>query len=102
MIDNMYKSAVNARIGAELKFNTLMVRFGGGYYGNPYKQNDASTTKFSGGFGYRNRGFFIDIAYTYAHQNDVHYPYVLQDKPNYPAMLNNVGNYFTLTTGVKL
>ncbi len=102
MIDNMYKSAVNARIGAELKFNTLMVRFGGGYYGNPYIQNDASTTKFSGGFGYRSGGFFVDITYTYAHQKDVHYPYVLQDKPNYPAMLNNVGNYFTLTAGVKL
>ena len=33
----LYKSAPNLRVGGELKFNTLMVRLGGAYYGNPYK-----------------------------------------------------------------
>lgn len=102
LMDNMYGSAINARIGAELKFNVLMVRFGGAYYGNPYKDESANTMKGSAGIGYRNRGFFMDVAYTYAHQKDVDYPYVLQDKPNNPAFLSNSGNYITVTFGFKL
>lgn len=38
-IDNVFKSAVNMRIGGELKFETVMVRAGFGYYGNPYTNN---------------------------------------------------------------
>jgi len=102
LMDQMYGKAINARVGAELKFNLFMVRFGGAYYGNPYQTESANTMKASGGVGYRNKGFFLDLAYTYAHQKDVDYPYVLQDKPNNPAFLNNKGSYITLTAGFKL
>ncbi len=102
LIDNEYTQAINARLGAELKFNTLMVRLGGAYYGNPYQQENAHVTKITGGLGYRNRGFFADISYSYSMQKDVHYPYILQDKDNSPAFLNNKGGYIAMTIGAKL
>lgn len=102
VIDNLYKNAVNFRLGGEVKFNTLMVRLGGAYYGNPYKNETANLYKVSGGLGYRNKGIFIDLTYVYSINKDIHYPYLLQDKSNSPASLkNNAGNIIA-TIGFKI
>ena len=92
-LNNVYKNAINARIGGELKFNTFMVRLGGAYYGNPYQTESSNLIKATGGLGYRNKGVFLDLAYVYSMTKDVNYPYFLQDKANTPAYLkNNKGN----------
>lgn len=101
-IDQLYKGALNFRIGGELKFNTVMFRLGGAYYGNPYKNNKADRVKFSGGLGYRNKGFFADLTYVYAMNSDVNYPYRLQDKPNDPASIKNNAGNIVATIGFKL
>ena len=101
-IDALYKNAINVRLGGELKFNTIMFRLGGAYYGNPYQNQSADLIKISGGIGYRNRGMFIDLTYVYSTNKDVNYPYRLQDKPNVPAYLkNNTGN-IVASIGFKL
>ncbi|MEJ7673884.1 MAG: hypothetical protein WKF59_14595 [Chitinophagaceae bacterium] len=101
-IKEQYKGAINVRVGGELKFNTIMCRLGGAYYGNPYKNEKADRVKLSGGLGYRDKGFFADLTYVYAMNKDVNYPYRLQDKPNDPASLkNNTGN-IVATIGFKL
>ena len=102
VIKNLYKNAINVRLGGELKFNTVMFRLGGAYYGNPYQNQSANLIKISGGIGYRNRGMFIDLTYVYSTNKDVNYPYELQDKPNVPAYLtNNTGN-IVASVGFKL
>ena len=102
VIDQQYKSAINFRLGGELKFNTIMFRLGGAYYSNPYKDEKASRVKIGGGLGYRNKGVFIDLAYVYAINKDIHYPYRLQENAFYAASLkNNVGN-IVATVGFKL
>lgn len=101
VIKNQYGSTVNLRLGGELKFNTFMVRLGGAYYGDPYLNEDAHTLRLTGGIGYRNKGFFIDLSYSHASQKDVTYPYLLQDKPNHAAVLNNTGEYIGITFGFK-
>jgi hypothetical protein len=102
VIDQQYKGAFNFRLGGELKFNTLMLRMGGAYYGNPYKYEKANRFKLAGGLGYRDKGFFADLTYVYAGNKDVNYPYRLQDKPNDPASIkNNTGNVVA-TIGFKL
>ncbi len=101
-IGNLYKNAINARIGGELKLNTFMVRLGSAYYGNPYQNDNSDVVKVSGGIGYRNRGIFLDLTYVYSMVKDINYPYLLQDKPNAPAYLkNNMGN-IVATIGFKL
>jgi hypothetical protein len=102
IIDEQYKGALNFRLGGELKFNTVMFRLGGAYYGNPYQDEKANKVKLSGGLGYRNRGFFVDLTYLYAMNKDVNYPYRLEDKPNDPALLKNNAGNIVATIGFKL
>lgn len=101
-IDDLYRDAVNVRIGGEVKLNTFMVRLGGAYYGNPYKDQTGGVSKVTGGIGYRNGGMFIDLAMNYAITKDVDYPYLLQDKPNNAASIKTTGSQVALTVGFKL
>ncbi|ANH79650.1 aromatic hydrocarbon degradation protein [Niabella ginsenosidivorans] len=105
-IGNAYKGTVNARLGAELKFNTFMARIGGAYYGNPYKDlagEKGNMYQGTAGVGYRNRGFFIDLGYIYTAKEDVYYPYRLENKNNFdPATLQLNGSRIVLTFGVKI
>lgn len=104
-IDNAYKGAVNARLGAELKFNPIMVRLGGAYYGNPYKDiagEKGSITQVTGGLGYRNQGFFIDLGYVHTLGKDVVYPYRLTSASFYPASVKSANSRILLTLGFKI
>ncbi len=101
-IDNLYKSAINVRLGGEVKLNTIMFRLGGAYYGNPYKNEKADIVKLSGGLGYRNKGIFIDLTYIYSVNKDIHYPYLLQDKANVPAYIKNNASNIIATIGFKI
>lgn len=103
-IDQIYKGSFNFRAGGELKFNTLMVRGGVAYYGNPNKEAaiKASRMYVSGGFGYRNKGVFLDLTYVYGLQKDANFPYRLTDKANtFATVKGNSGN-IVLTAGFKL
>ncbi len=104
VIKDYYKGAFNFRAGGELKFNTIAVRLGAGYYGNPYRDKTltSSTTQLSGGLGYRNKGIFIDLTYAEYLNKDVNFPYRLQDKANtFATYKNNRGNVL-LTVGFKI
>jgi hypothetical protein len=103
-IDNAYKGAFNFRLGGELKFTTIMFRAGAAFYGNPYQDiagEFGQRVNLSGGLGYRNKGFFIDLTYVHAMTKDANLAYRLQNGPNNIARLNNTtGNLFT-TVGFK-
>jgi len=104
-IDKAYKGAFNFRLGGELKFTTVMVRLGGAYYGNPYKNlagEKGSRFQITGGLGYRNKGFFIDAAYVHTMGKDVHFPYRLQNAAFSGAAVRNVGGNAVLTIGFKI
>ncbi|MFT4022361.1 MAG: hypothetical protein QM664_01105 [Flavihumibacter sp.] len=102
-IKAIYKGALNARVGGELKFNTFMARAGFAYYGNPYRDKalDAQRLFVSGGAGYRNRGFFADISYVQRINADSDFPYRLSDKANTFATINQTGGTVTATIGLK-
>jgi long-subunit fatty acid transport protein len=104
-IDKAYKGAFNVRAGGELKFTTIMVRLGAAYYGNPYKDingEKGSKLNLSGGLGYRNKGFFIDLTYVHAINKDVHFAYRLANAPYQGASLKNTAGNVFLTLGVKI
>ena len=101
-INNLYKNAINVRLGGEVKFNTIMFRLGGAYYGNPYKNESSDIVKLSGGLGYRAHGMFIDLTYVYSMNKDIHYPYLLADKANTPAYLKNNAGNIVATIGFKI
>ena len=103
VVKNIYKGNINLRLGGELKFNTIMGRLGFGYYGSPYKDAPSKANKmtFSGGLGYRNKGFFIDLTYVHLLTNDFDVPYRLEAKQNTYAAVNQLQSHLTATFGVK-
>jgi hypothetical protein len=110
-IDKVFKSAMNFRVGGELKFETFMARAGFGYYGNPYTNEyftktpdevKASRMSISGGLGWRNKGMFVDLTYIHQIVKDGYYPYRL-DNPDLMDVVkvnSTVGNIL-LTVGFK-
>ena len=103
VIKNEYKGAFNFRVGGELKFNTIMARLGFAYYGNPYKDAalKANQMLLSGGLGYRNKGFFVDLTYVHRISKDVSFPYRLEDRANTFASLDQKRGNVVATVGVK-
>jgi hypothetical protein len=104
VIKNRYKNTVNVRIGGELKFNTMMARAGFAYLGSPYKDKQLAGRRIlaSAGLGYRNKGFFVDLAYVHAFIKETNVPYYLNDKPNPIADGKNSRGNIVLTFGFKI
>lgn len=104
VIRDYYKGALNFRVGGELKFTTFMTRLGFAYYTSPYREKELKGNKMllSGGFGYRNAGFFADLTYVYGIQKDVSFPYRLPDKANTFSNIRSNGSNLMLTLGFKI
>ncbi len=110
-IDGVFKSAVNIRIGGELKFNTIMVRAGYAFYGNPYTANffnnktsdivKANHMNLSAGLGWRDKGIFVDLTAIYRISKDAYYPYRLDQSVFSPASINSNGVNVLATVGFK-
>lgn len=105
-IDNAYKGILNARVGAELKFNTFMTRLGGAFYGNPYKDlagEKADVYQGTLGLGYRNKGFFVDLGYVHTFGTETSFPYRLENRSAFrPASVQLNGSRVILTLGFKI
>ncbi|MEP7165487.1 MAG: aromatic hydrocarbon degradation protein, partial [Ferruginibacter sp.] len=93
----------NFRIGGELKFNIIMARLGFAYYSNPYKEAALKSSQMllSGGLGYRNKGFFVDLTYVQRVKKDVNFPYRLEDRANTFANVEQRQGNVVATIGFK-
>ena len=103
VVKDIYKGNINVRVGGEVKFNTIMGRLGFGYYGSPYKDAPTKANKLtmSGGLGYRNKGFFIDLTYVHLISKDFDIPYRLQNAQNVYSAVNGQRGNIAATVGVK-
>lgn len=103
VVKHEYKGVFNFKLGGEIKFNTIMGRLGVAYYGNPYKDKalKGNRTLLSGGIGYRNKGFFIDLTYVHNVTKEVNFPYRLEDRANTFASLKNKQGNVILGFGFK-
>ncbi|MEJ7626300.1 MAG: hypothetical protein WKF35_05525 [Ferruginibacter sp.] len=102
-LKDIYKGAFNFRVGGELKFNVMMARLGFAYYTNPYKNVSFKANKMllSGGLGYRNKGYFIDVTYVHNMNKDADFPYRLQARDNTYASIKQTQGNISATFGVK-
>ena len=76
----IYQGASIFKAGAEFRLtNFWTLRGGYAYYGSPIKdeqaQVDASRTNFSGGIGYKNRNFSLDMTYLRSQWKEESYLY---------------------------
>lgn len=67
-----YNKVHNFRFGGEAKVGPFALRGGVGLYSTPYKGDlkFIDYTSYSGGFGFRNNNFFLDLAYVYLDYQD--------------------------------
>lgn len=76
-IKQVYQSAINARLGTELKFGRRALRFGFAHYGSPTNNNfelgyffTKGMQVYSAGYGYRwDRGYALDLTVAYNRNN---------------------------------
>ncbi|MFT3844092.1 MAG: hypothetical protein QM725_03495 [Lacibacter sp.] len=109
-IDDTYKMTFNAKIGGELKFETIMVRAGFNYMGSPFSKDFIGDSDIKGwrmtpslGIGYRDKGMFLDLTYAHSFGRSFHVPYTLSN-PNYSypyAKDNYFNGQIVATVGFK-
>ena len=103
VVKDIYKGNINLRLGGEIKLKTIMGRLGFKYYGSPYKDapSKANMLTMSGGLGYRNKGFFIDLTYVHLVFKDFDIPYRLQNTQTVYAAIKQQRGNIAATVGVK-
>ncbi|NME69741.1 OmpP1/FadL family transporter [Flammeovirga aprica] len=87
-----YRNTVNIRVGGEYRLNKrFMLRAGYAYYQDPTKEEyrfvDQSRSFYSGGLGYRNNNFYVDLSVVYSQWKGTDSPYQLEDN-----FVDNEGN----------
>lgn len=105
VVKDLYKNAVNFRVGGEIKFTDFLGRLGYGYYANPNRDSElkANIQNISGGIGYRKNGIFIDLAYVHSIRKNVNFPYLMyyNDEQNTFAETKNTLGSVVATIGFK-
>ncbi|ANQ51072.1 outer membrane protein transport protein [Flammeovirga yaeyamensis] len=83
ILNEEYRNTVNIRLGGEFRVNkNFNLRAGYAFYQDPQKEEynlgvDKSKMLYSGGLGYRNKAFYIDMAVIYSQWKGLHSPYQL-------------------------
>ncbi|UOG74696.1 hypothetical protein MTX78_21580 [Hymenobacter tibetensis] len=100
-IRDLYQSAVNLRLGGELRFDIFRVRAGFARYGDPYKDSSRDRTQnyYTGGVGLRQNNFYLDLAGVYGTSNRFYNPYILPNDPqNTPEVVVDATRFTTTIT----
>jgi hypothetical protein len=101
-IQNNYQGAVNVRLGGEMVFDIFRLRGGVGINGSPYLNDDTNQIVYSGGFGIREKWFFLDLAYQTRSGEENYFPYQLASGPGQVVSTNWRRSLFSLTIGFKI
>lgn len=103
-ISDVYKSASNLRLGAELRLSNIYLRGGYSYYGKAFKSDtdnkDLDYNSVSFGIGFRQQNFYLDLGCAMLSSNRLYFMY---SDPGYlePAAVKTARNTFTATFGYK-
>lgn len=105
-IQSIYRSAVNYRLGAEIKAGIFSFRAGYALYGNPYSATtllSSATTSYTGGLGLRTGNFYADIAVINTQFNSPYtaYPIAAISPPSPMVSINSNRTDFVLTLGSR-
>jgi hypothetical protein len=103
-IRDMYKSASNIRLGAELRLSNIYLRGGYSYYGKAFKSNtdnkNLDYNSISFGVGLRQQNFYLDLGCSMLSSQSLYFMY---SDPGYleSATVKTARNTFTATFGYK-
>lgn len=101
-INNELQSSINIRIGGEYAMDKFRFRAGYNISGTPYADSDIINNAYSLGFGYRERNFYVDLAYRNSRVDEDYVPYLLANTEQEQVVSNKVSNsQFIVTAGFK-
>jgi hypothetical protein len=103
VIQDVYRQTENLKGGVELRLGQFMLRGGYALYGSPFASGqmneDAGYTAYSGGFGFRESNFYVDLGFVRTLQDK---RYILYDYPGIqPALGKSTNDRFLLTVGIR-
>jgi hypothetical protein len=100
-IKTLYKSAVNAHIGAEARISSnFLLRGGYGIQGDARRNFGSDIKTVSGGIGLRFGQYYVDATYTHSTNNQTVFPYEIGSlSPS--ALLNRTADNGYLTLGYR-
>jgi hypothetical protein len=100
-IKGLYKSAINAHVGAEARITSFFLLRGGyGIQGDARKDNGSDIKTTSGGIGLRFGAYYVDATYAHSTGTQTIFPYDLGNASP-AAMLRNSNNNGYLTLGYR-
>ncbi len=98
-----YKSAINARLGAEYRYKVFRIRAGYAFYGNPFDSNietlNSAQQNISFGLGVRPESVYLDLALVQNMSNELYVPYRTNSSPNVQEVNNGISNTRIVITG---
>ncbi len=100
LIDQMYKSALNYRLGSEYRVKDYRFRLGYNFTGDAYNNVDninRSKSAYSAGLGYRGKAFYSDLTGIYSFYKSLTSPYSINPEP--VANFDNSKLAFVFTMG---
>jgi len=100
---DLYTATTNVRLGGEFRHNKLRARAGYNFMPDPFRsvQNGVSRSiqSFSAGVGYRERKFFIDLAYVVSIGKSSYRPYLVDNLPAPLLTTNQTISQLLVTMG---
>ena len=98
-ISDYFTQTHNYRAGTEWRYQNFSFRAGYAYYGSPYDKdlNDGKRQQYSGGIGYRNSIFSLDLAYVHSVQDEDYYLYSYDNIQTNPTAQTIKTNAYVLT-----
>lgn len=100
-IANTYEPAFIVRFGGEAALDIFRIRAGYNLITSPFAGETYTRGIWSAGFGVREKGFFLDLAYRYSSTDATYLPYLTAALPQPEVETKTVAQHFLMTLGFK-
>ena len=101
-VNTTYESSFIVRLGGEAAIDIFRIRAGYNYITSPFAGENYNRGAWTAGFGVREKGFFLDLAYRRGITESTYFPYQTTDRPQPEVETKNTVQHFLLTLGFKL
>ncbi|MBK8489658.1 MAG: hypothetical protein IPL49_01830 [Saprospirales bacterium] len=98
-ISTAYTSSFIVRLGGEAVMDIFRIRAGYNFITSPYVGETYTRGIWSAGFGVREKGFFLDLAYRRGITEGSYFPYLTSDRPQPEVETKTTVQHFLLTLG---
>ena len=107
LVQNKYTAASNLRLGGEFSYDVFRLRAGYAMYASPFAtgqatgNSDYSRNFITGGIGFRENDFSLDMSMVHQTGNEFYQPYTLSSQIVPGSTIKKQSNTFSITLGMR-